>query len=411
MLNRLFFLPALAILLIVTGCSSDSSADSEDDPQGSGAQAPPETQLAETYPVQLSLPGSELISSDETLDQGAVRASAVWEIEAEISDLLDFFENALATLGTQGEPSRLQLGTVGALTYQGADNGPTYASVEVESTEDGLRTVTVSYLVGVKPAPSTDSASNGDEPATTVAESDDEDADAEAPEVVRPNLPRTRAMELLPRRQAFPAGRWGVSDATIIEVDFSTPFFQPTSCRAVTEALAEMTTGSTTAADLASRSFSYDDDLTLVRWAFAVATFRSVAESNAFFVALDGIVDDELRSCFVDTIAEAGTQAAAQGVQLETRLGEPSFIVARSSALEAHAQSTIATVDLRANLQLHVLQRGLAVGVFASVVVNDDDSLEAIPGILADIDLRLGGNGVARTTATVTSRGGRYRPR
>lgn len=380
----------IAILLILTGCSGGDSNEASGPSAADSSDAP---QLAQTYPVQLTLPGSELISSDEALDQGGVRATAVWRIEAEVEDLLDFFARALAILETPGETERLELGSAGVLRYQGADNGLTYASVEVESGDDGLRTVTVSYLVGVKPAPSPESASNDDEPTTAVAESDAEDDDAEAPEVVRPNLPRTRAMELLPRRQALPARRWGVSDSTLIEVDFSTPFFEPRSCQAVTQALAEMTTGSTTAADLASRTFSYDDDLTLVRLAFAVATFRSVAESNAFFVALDGIVDDELRICFVDAIAEARTQAAAQGVELETRLGEPSFIVARSSALEAHAESTIALVDLTANLQLHVLQRGLAVGVFASVVVNDDDSLEAIPGILADVDRRLGGDG------------------
>ena len=389
MLNRLFFLPALAVLLIVAGCSGDSSADSENDSQGSGAQAPPETQLAETYPVQLSLPGSELISSDETLDQGAVRASAVWAIEAEISDVLDFFENALATLGTQGESSRLQLGSVGSLTFQGADNGPTYASVEVESTDEGLRTVTVSYLVNAETA-SPSAVTESGEPESGAPEADEPDEPDET------GLPANAdAASLLLGVADLPTRDWRASNSTFLEVDFSTAFFDATSCSAVTAALSQILEGSVTLADLASRTFSYDADLTLVRLSFAAAVFASPGDASVFFAAIEGVVEGGLRICFLDAIVEARVRAAAQGVQLETRFGEPGFVLLQSAALEAHAESTIALVDLAANLQLHVVQRGPTVAVFVSVVANDDDLLGAIPQILAEFDRRLGGSGEA----------------
>ena len=354
-----------------------------------GSTAPPETQLAETYPVQLSLPGSELISSDETLDQGAVRASAVWEIEAEISDVLDFFENALTTLGTQGEPSRLQLGSVGSLIYEGADNRPTYASVEVESTDDGLRTVTVSYLVNAEAASTSDVTESG-EPEGGTPEADEPDEPDET------GLPANAdAASLLLGVADLPTRDWRASNSTFLEVDFSTAFFDATSCSAVTAALSQILQGSVTPADLASRTFSYDADLTLVRLSFAAAVFASPGDASVFFAAIEGVVEGGLRICFLDAIVEARVRAAAQGVQLETRFGEPGFVLLQSAALEAHAESTIALVDLAANLQLHVVQRGPTAAVFVSVVANDDDLLGAIPQILAEFDRRLGGSGEA----------------
>ena len=381
----------LSVTLVAVACGggSDTTDDSRDagsteqDQSTQDQTTQNDAELVADYPQELVLPGSQLTESGTELEASGLRTITVWRISADVEDILSFYEGAFDRLDVLGEPQRVELGDFGSLTFGDADSGP--ASVTVDTTNDGDRTVTVAYLITAG-ATTTQPRDDDDSDVT-----DDGDTASTAASIITSD-----ADDLLLKDDDLPQRTWFSSDSQGLVVEFAdatAALFSTVQCQGLDELVFNLEASGPTARDSEARIFRTGGGFNFGRIMTGVAVFNSVADADrAFANSRDVLSGAQIAACFASGVAEAQSEAQRVAASLNASLGDPDFLLQGAAGQQAHIEGGAAGISINVDLQIHTFQRANVVALFSTVISNDAALVAAIPQILCTFEQRVLGS-------------------